>query len=56
MIEFIFKLYLIIWEQVRVADPIFLGYFIDKGVSAATKVVRKVIKPLLIIFCSNAAM
>jgi UDP-N-acetylglucosamine pyrophosphorylase len=27
---------------VRVADPTFLGYFIDKGVSAAAKVVRKV--------------
>lgn len=26
---------------VRVADPTFLGYFIDKGVAAATKVVRK---------------
>lgn len=26
---------------VRVADPTFLGYFIDKGVSAAAKVVRK---------------
>ena len=25
------------------ADPTFLGYFIDKGVSAAAKVVRKVI-------------
>lgn len=24
------------------ADPTFLGYFIDKGVSAAAKVVRKV--------------
>lgn len=31
------------WLQVRVADPTFLGYFIDKGVSAAAKVVRKVI-------------
>lgn len=30
------------WKQVRVADPTFLGYFIDKGVSAAAKVVRKV--------------
>lgn len=28
--------------QVRVADPTFLGYFIDKGVAAAAKVVRKV--------------
>jgi UDP-N-acetylglucosamine pyrophosphorylase len=28
--------------QVRVADPTFLGYFIDKGVSSAAKVVRKV--------------
>jgi UDP-N-acetylglucosamine/UDP-N-acetylgalactosamine diphosphorylase len=28
--------------QVRVADPPFLGYFIDRGVSAAAKVVRKV--------------
>ncbi|KAG1326399.1 UDP-N-acetylglucosamine diphosphorylase 2 [Cocos nucifera] len=27
---------------VRVADPAFLGYFIDKGVTAAAKVVRKV--------------
>ncbi|RRT52176.1 hypothetical protein BHE74_00050575, partial [Ensete ventricosum] len=27
---------------VRVADPAFLGYFIDKGVAAAAKVVRKV--------------
>jgi UDP-N-acetylglucosamine/UDP-N-acetylgalactosamine diphosphorylase len=26
---------------VRVADPPFLGYFIDRGVSAAEKVVRK---------------
>ncbi|CAK7356411.1 unnamed protein product [Dovyalis caffra] len=26
---------------VRVADPAFLGYFIDKGVAAAAKVVRK---------------
>lgn len=26
---------------VRVADPTFLGYFIDKGVATATKVVRK---------------
>ncbi|KAK8311831.1 hypothetical protein V6Z11_D02G278000 [Gossypium hirsutum] len=26
---------------VRVADPTFLGYFIDKGVAAAAKVVRK---------------
>ncbi|KAL5976946.1 UDP-N-acetylglucosamine diphosphorylase 1 [Asimina triloba] len=26
---------------VRVADPTFLGYFIDKGVTAAAKVVRK---------------
>ena len=29
-------------KQVRVADPTFLGYFIDKGVAAAAKVVRKV--------------
>jgi hypothetical protein len=29
-------------NQVRVADPSFLGYFIDKGVAAAAKVVRKV--------------
>ncbi|XP_020269639.1 UDP-N-acetylglucosamine diphosphorylase 1-like isoform X2 [Asparagus officinalis] len=28
-------------DNVRVADPTFLGYFIDKGVSAAAKVVRK---------------
>ena len=28
--------------QVRVADPTFLGYFMDKGVAAAAKVVRKV--------------
>lgn len=28
--------------QVRVSDPTFLGYFIDKGVAAAAKVVRKV--------------
>jgi UDP-N-acetylglucosamine/UDP-N-acetylgalactosamine diphosphorylase len=28
--------------QVRVADPTFLGYFIDKGVATAAKVVRKV--------------
>ncbi|XP_059625465.1 UDP-N-acetylglucosamine diphosphorylase 1 isoform X1 [Cornus florida] len=27
--------------QVRVADPTFLGYFIDKGVAAGAKVVRK---------------
>ncbi|ONK64051.1 uncharacterized protein A4U43_C07F21590 [Asparagus officinalis] len=27
---------------VRVADPTFLGYFIDKGAAAAAKVVRKV--------------
>ncbi|THU56996.1 hypothetical protein C4D60_Mb11t23090 [Musa balbisiana] len=27
--------------KVRVADPAFLGYFIDKGVAAAAKVVRK---------------
>ncbi|XWS40471.1 hypothetical protein CRYUN_Cryun18bG0142800 [Craigia yunnanensis] len=27
--------------QVRVADPTFLGYFIDKGVASAEKVVRK---------------
>lgn len=26
------------------ADPTFLGYFIDKGVSAGAKVVRKVTK------------
>jgi len=26
-----------------VADPTFLGYFMDKGVDAAAKVVRKVI-------------
>lgn len=32
----------VFWYQVRVADPTFLGYFIDKGVSAAAKVVRKV--------------
>lgn len=30
------------WKQVRVADPTFLGYFIDKGVASAAKVVRKV--------------
>lgn len=35
-------------EQVRVADPSFLGYFIDKGVAAAAKVVRKVIDQLSI--------
>ncbi|XP_039039912.1 UDP-N-acetylglucosamine diphosphorylase 2-like isoform X4 [Hibiscus syriacus] len=29
---------------VRVADPTFLGYFIDKGVAAAAKVVRKVLR------------
>jgi len=29
-------------KQVRVADPTFVGYFIDKGVAAAAKVVRKV--------------
>ncbi|RXH85257.1 hypothetical protein DVH24_042025 [Malus domestica] len=29
-------------EGVRVADPTFLGYFIDKGVSAAAKVVHKI--------------
>jgi UDP-N-acetylglucosamine/UDP-N-acetylgalactosamine diphosphorylase len=34
--------YLIYLIQVRVADPTFLGYFIDRGVSAAAKVVRKV--------------
>ena len=32
--------------QVRVADPTFLGYFIDKGVAAAAKVVRKVVNVL----------
>jgi UDP-N-acetylglucosamine/UDP-N-acetylgalactosamine diphosphorylase len=32
--------------KVRVADPTFLGYFIDKGVSAAAKVVRKVCEPI----------
>lgn len=32
----------ILFKQVRVADPTFLGYFIEKGVSAAAKVVRKV--------------
>lgn len=36
-------------KQVRVADPTFLGYFIDKGVSAAAKVVRKVCNFFLII-------
>ncbi|KAL4377214.1 hypothetical protein GQ457_02G035810 [Hibiscus cannabinus] len=30
-----------VYIQVRVADPTFLGYFIDKGVAAAAKVVRK---------------
>lgn len=30
------------YKQVRVGDPTFLGYFIDTGVSAAAKVVRKV--------------
>ena len=34
--------YLIYLTQVCVADPTFLGYFIDRGVSAAAKVVRKV--------------
>lgn len=29
-------------NQVRVADPTFLGYFIDKGAASAAKVVRKV--------------
>ena len=29
------------------ADPTFLGYFIDKGVSAAAKVVRKVINLII---------
>lgn len=31
-------------KQVRVADPTFLGYFIDKGAASAAKVVRKVYK------------
>lgn len=31
-------------NQVRVADPTFLGYFIDKGAASAAKVVRKVSK------------
>ena len=31
-------------KQVRVADPTFLGYFIDKGAASAAKVVRKVSK------------
>ena len=39
---FIVIKYLIYLIQVRVADPTFLGYFIDRGVSAAAKVVRKV--------------
>ena len=30
---------------VRVGDPTFLGYFIDKGVASAAKVVRKVTSP-----------
>lgn len=30
------------YKQVRVGDPTFLGYFMDTGVAAAAKVVRKV--------------
>lgn len=37
-------------KQVRVADPTFLGYFIDKGASAAAKVVRKVNRIVIIRF------
>lgn len=37
-------------KQVRVADPTFLGYFIEKGVAAAAKVVRKVYSFYLFIF------
>lgn len=33
-------------KQVRVADPTFLGYFIDKGAASAAKVVRKVFRYL----------
>lgn len=33
---------------VRVGDPTFLGYFIDKGVASAAKVVRKVSSYILI--------
>lgn len=36
------KYWLGLVNQVRVADPSFIGYFIDKGVAAAAKVVRKV--------------
>lgn len=32
----------------RVADPTFVGYFMDKGVAAAAKVVRKVENILLV--------
>lgn len=42
MLPFFLHATLIFWVQVRVADPTFLGYFIDKGVAAAAKVVRKV--------------
>jgi hypothetical protein len=35
--------------QVRVADPVFLGHVIEKGVACAAKVVRKVIRLLLFI-------
>jgi UDP-N-acetylglucosamine/UDP-N-acetylgalactosamine diphosphorylase len=36
--------------QVRVADPTFLGYFIDKGVATAAKVVRKVRRCFLLFY------
>lgn len=38
------------FKQVRVADPTFLGFFIDKGVAAAAKVVRKVTSILYLDF------
>lgn len=41
---------MISWIQVRVADPTFLGYFIDKGVAAAAKVVRKVRTYIIVFF------
>jgi hypothetical protein len=41
----IFQINSLSLPKVRVADPTFLGYFIDKGVSAAAKVVRKVCEP-----------
>lgn len=42
LLTYLKKYWLGLVKQVRVADPSFLGYFIDKGVAAAAKVVRKV--------------